>query len=63
MKNLRPYLIFDRNINSKKIKNKLIKKISKFSFKQSNFIIVIGGDGFMLQTLKKYYKKKNFLWN
>ena len=35
MKNLRPYLIFDRNINSKKIKNKLIKKISKFSFKQA----------------------------
>ena len=62
MKNLRPYLIFDRNINSKKIKNKLIKKISKFSFKQSNFIIVIGGDGFMLQTLKKYYKKKKFFY-
>ena len=29
-----------------------------FSVKKSNLIIVIGGDGFMLQTLKKLYKQK-----
>ena len=28
------------------------------TLKKSNFIIVIGGDGFMLQTLKKFYKYK-----
>ena len=62
MKNLRPYLIFDRNINSKKIKNKLIKRLVNFHL--NNLISLLSlEDGFMLQTLKKYYKKKIFLWN
>jgi len=46
--------------NKKSLKIKLIleKKIKFFPIIKSNFIIVIGGDGFMLQTLKKYYKLK-----
>ena len=46
-------IISDKNKKSSKIKKILIKKINKEQFKKDNLIIVIGGDGFMLQTLKK----------
>ena len=46
-------IISDNNLKSRKIKNILIKKIKSNKFKKENLIIVIGGDGFMLQTLKK----------
>ena len=53
-------IIYDKNNKSLKIKNILVKKISTSKFKKENLIIVIGGDGFMLQTLKrnKNLKKK-----
>ena len=55
------YLVFDKTKNSLKIKSLLKKKIQITSLKKSNIIIVLGGDGFMLQTLKKLYKyKKSF---
>ena len=50
------YFVFDKTKNSLKIKSFLIKKIQTTSLKKSNIIIVLGGDGFMLQSLKKYYK-------
>ena len=50
------YIINDTNNKSLKIKNFLKNKIPLSSIKKSSFIIVIGGDGFMLQTLKKFYK-------
>ena len=46
-------IISDKNKKSIKIKNLLLKKIKSYQFKKENLIIVIGGDGFMLQTLKK----------
>ena len=46
-------IISDKNKKSSKIKNLLLKKINSSHFKKENLIIVIGGDGFMLQTLKK----------
>ena len=46
-------IISDKNKKSLKIKNLLLKKIKSNLFKIKNLIIVIGGDGFMLQTLKK----------
>ena len=46
-------IISDKNKKSSKIKNLLLKKIKSSHFKKENLIIVIGGDGFMLQTLKK----------
>ena len=52
------FIISDKNKKSEIIKNKLEKKIKLTSLIKSDFIIVIGGDGFMLQTLKKYYKYK-----
>ena len=51
-------IIFDRNNKSLKIKNLLLKKIKSQKFSKENLIIVIGGDGFMLQTLKNTKKKK-----
>ena len=52
------YLVFDKTKNSLKIKSFISKKIKMTSLMKSNIIIVLGGDGFMLQTLKKLYKFK-----
>ena len=49
----KPLIISDKNKRSIMIKRLLIKKIDSYKFKKKNLIIVIGGDGFMLQTLKK----------
>ena len=51
-------IISDKNKKSKKIKKNLLYRIKKQKFKKKNLIIVIGGDGFMLQTLKKYKNSK-----
>tara|TARA_B100001029_G_scaffold178673_1_gene186007 strand:- start:3288 stop:4061 length:774 start_codon:yes stop_codon:yes gene_type:complete len=56
MKNL--LIVSDKNKKSEKIKFKVLKKIQNTQFKKRKLIIVIGGDGFMLQTLKKFYKYK-----
>ena len=54
-------IVSDRNKQSLKIKLFLEKKIKTYTLIKSDLIIVIGGDGFMLQTLKKFYKlKKSF---
>tara|TARA_B100000787_G_scaffold135474_1_gene104252 strand:+ start:10 stop:783 length:774 start_codon:yes stop_codon:yes gene_type:complete len=50
------YLVFDRTKTSLKIKTTLVEKVSITTLKKSNIIIVLGGDGFMLQTLKKLHK-------
>ena len=52
------FLVFDKTKSSLKIKNFLTKKIQTTTLKKSNIIIVLGGDGFMLQALKKLYKLK-----
>ncbi len=51
-------IISDKNKKSLKIKSFLIKKIRNEKANFSNLIIVIGGDGFMLQTLKRNKKSK-----
>ena len=47
----KPQIISDTNKKSLRIKSLIKNKLSKFKFKNLN--IVIGGDGFMLKTLKK----------
>ena len=54
-------IISDKNKKSLKIKSIIEKKLNKSTNKKLNVAIVIGGDGFMLQTLKKNRNsKKNF---
>ncbi len=55
-------IISDKNKRSKKIKSVLVNKIKSFDFVRSNITIVIGGDGFMLQTLKKNKNSKKFFY-
>ena len=51
-------IISDKNTKSSKIKKLLLKKLNQEQFKKDNLVIVIGGDGFMLQTLKKNKNSK-----
>ena len=46
-------IISDKNKKSLRIKLFILKKIKTNPLVKSNLVIVIGGDGFMLQTLKK----------
>tara|TARA_B100001559_G_scaffold251633_1_gene215248 strand:- start:837 stop:1607 length:771 start_codon:yes stop_codon:yes gene_type:complete len=55
---IKPHIVYDKNNLSLKIKKSLERKINSYSLSKSNLIIVIGGDGFMLSTLKKYLNQK-----
>ena len=55
---IKTHILFDNTKSSKKIKNFLDSRIKNLSLKKCDFIIVIGGDGFMLSSLKKYNKYK-----
>ena len=49
----KPIIISDTNTKSLKIKNQIISIFKKKEISKSKVVIVVGGDGFMLQTLKK----------
>tara|TARA_B100000787_G_scaffold160523_1_gene139620 strand:- start:1507 stop:2286 length:780 start_codon:yes stop_codon:yes gene_type:complete len=53
---IKAHIVFDKTASSLKIKIFIEKKIKIVSLKKSTMIIVLGGDGFMLQALKKLYK-------
>ncbi|MDA9623890.1 NAD kinase [Pelagibacteraceae bacterium] len=46
---------FDKTKKSQKLKKIILKKYKNYSPKKSDCIIVAGGDGFMLNSLKKYH--------
>jgi NAD+ kinase len=50
------HFIFDKTKRSKKVKKIVSRKYNNFSLKKSNVIIVAGGDGLMLKTIKKYFR-------
>ncbi len=56
------HIISDKTIKSIEIKNRLLKKIKLNRLIDADLLIVIGGDGFMLQTLKKYKKFKKLFY-
>ena len=56
----KPQIISDTNKKSLRIKSLIKNKLSKFKFKNLN--IVIGGDGFMLKTLKKYKNSSKYFY-
>ena len=60
LKSKKIQIISDNNKKSLKIKNIIFRKLSK-NYK-SNVVIVVGGDGFMLKTLKKNLSKNKFFY-
>ena len=60
MKNIQ--IISDKNLRSLRIKKTLLNILKKTKLKKSNKIIVIGGDGFMLQTLKRNKRSKRLFY-
>ena len=55
-------IISDKNKKSQKIKLQILKLIEKAKYKNLNTIIVVGGDGFMLQTLKKNIDNNKYFY-
>jgi len=55
-------IISDKNKKSLKIKSLLLKRLDKSKIAIPNITIVIGGDGFMLQTIKKNTKSKKLFY-
>ncbi len=55
-------IISDKNLNSVRIKKSLSKIIQNSKLIKSDISIVIGGDGFMLQTLKKNQNSKKIFY-
>ena len=55
-------IIYDKNKKSRLIKSQLLKKLHNNKISKPNTVIVIGGDGFMLQTLKKNQKSKKIFY-
>jgi len=50
------HFIFDKTLKSQILKRKLLKNFKNNLIKNSKVIIIAGGDGFMLNTLKKFAK-------
>ena len=50
--------VFDKSKKSQYLKKILLKKYSNFPLNKSDLIVVGGGDGFMLKTIKNLYKFK-----
>jgi NAD+ kinase len=59
---IKPIIISDSNKKSLKIKFFLTKNLKKRPPFKSNLVIVIGGDGFMLKTLKKNKNSSKFFY-
>ena len=58
----KPLIISDDNFKSKLIKKKILSTFKKIKTLKKNIVIVIGGDGFMLKTLKKNKKTKKIFY-
>ena len=58
----KPLIISDDNFKSKLIKKKILSVFKKIKTLKKNIVIVIGGDGFMLKTLKKNKKTKKIFY-
>ena len=48
----------DKTNKAKSFKKSIFQKYANYPVRDSDVIVVVGGDGFMLQTLKKYQKYK-----
>ena len=59
---IKPKIISDINIRSLRIKNFILKNIAKSKPLKKNLVIVIGGDGFMLKTIKRNKNSKKLFY-
>ena len=50
------HFAIDKTIKDAALQKAIFKQYKNYSPKRAKFIVVIGGDGFMLETLKKYHK-------
>ncbi len=55
---IKTHIFFDKNKKSLKIYNLIKNKVLLMPVAKADFLIVIGGDGFMLSIIKKFYKHK-----
>ena len=58
----KPLIISDKNFKSLRIKRQIKTLLKKQQLNKSNIVIVIGGDGFMLQSLKKNKRKEKLFY-
>ena len=58
----KPLIISDKNFKSLKIKRQIKILLKKQQLNKSNIVIVIGGDGFMLKSLKKNKTKEKLFY-
>ena len=56
MINTKIHFVIDKNIKNAALQRAIFKQYKNYIPKYAKFIVVIGGDGFMLETLKKYHK-------
>ena len=59
---MKTIIISDKNKKSLKIKRSINKIFNQKKFKKVNLVVVVGGDGFMLKSLKKYKKNKKIFY-
>ena len=59
---MKTIIISDKNKKSQKIKRSINKIFNQKKFKKVNLVVVVGGDGFMLKSLKKYKKNKKLFY-
>ncbi len=50
------HFVFDKTNKANQQKEKILRKFKNYSFHGADIIVVLGGDGFMLKTLKKLGK-------
>ena len=50
------HFVFDKTYKANQQKKKLLRKFKSYAPHKADTIVVLGGDGFMLQTLKKLGK-------
>ena len=50
------HFVIDKTIKTKTFRKFVLRKYKNYLPSKSNVIVVVGGDGFMLETLKKYQK-------
>ena len=58
LKYMKIHFVFDKTNKAKLFKRNIKKFYKSYSLSKSECIVVAGGDGFMLQVLKKFYKQK-----